>query len=565
MKSNSGIRFSGIKPLALAASLLGSTLAIAATPITYSSSDWYRSWTVNAVKQQNHIDQNSPFKRAVFPTTHNSFNSKAYANLNGRYTDPNHTLSIYDQLRAGIRAVEMDVHWTSHLTGTWPWEWKYSNELLLCHAQGNNVGCHPNDRVFAEGLDELSRFLNENPNEVVLLYVEDYMQGHYSEALNMLQSRLGSRIYTASAHYGGNGCGELPRDLSKAQVRAAGKNLLIMGAGGCGSAWSAVAFQNHFHNTVDHEKLSGYPNCQIDAMGPNNWQGGLTRAYNDSTILSGKKTMSTAQVETMVRCGFGAIAPEPLAANDARHTAQVWSWAVNEPNNSTGADVEGENCAEHAANGHFNDQSCKVSHRFACQHAGNRGWRITSASSQWQDGRAACQNEFGNDGYAFATPSNGYENAKLVDAKNAAGAGGQSIWLNYADLEQEGYWTAYRPVYAQWAAGEENRVGCASLRSSGQYQSQSCDLAKPVACQHRVTGEWKVSSRSASFNGAEAACAAEFGIRFGFAVPGNKALFDALVATRFDNIWLNLRHPGTASRMPGVMLPREAGVIGIAN
>ena len=554
-----------IKLLSLTSSLLCSALAFGAQPVSYNDSDWYRSWAVNAVKQQNHIDQNTPIKMAVFPTTHNSFNSKAYANLNGRYLDPNQQISIYDQLRAGIRAIEMDVHWTSHLTGTWPWEWKYSNELLLCHGQSNNLGCHPNDRVFTEGLDELARFLNENPNEVVLLYVEEYMQGHYTEAVNMVQSRLGNRIYTSTQHYGGNGCGELPRDLSKAQIRASGKNVVIMGAGGCATPWGAVAFQNHFHNTVDHNKLTAYPNCNIDAMGPANWQGGLTRAYNDSTTLSGQQTMSQTQVETMVRCGFGAVAPEPLAVGDSRHTAQVWSWAVNEPNNYTGNDADGENCAEHAANGRFNDQSCRVAHRFACQHQANRSWRITNASGLWQDGRAACQNEFGNDGYAFATPSNGYENAKLVDAKNAAGAGGQSIWLNYADIEQEGNWTSYRPVYAQWPAGEENRVGCASLRSSGQYQSQSCDQAKPVACQHRVTGEWKISSRSVPFAQAEAVCTQDFGVHFGFAVPANKALFDALVATRADNIWLNLRHLGIGSRLPGVMLPKEAGVIGIAN
>jgi hypothetical protein len=554
-----------IKRLALAGSLLCSTLAFAAQPVSYSASDWYRGWAVNAVKQQNHIDQNSPLKLAVFPTTHNSFNSKVYANLNGRYLDPNHVLSIYDQLRSGIRAIEMDVHWTSHLTGTWPWEWRYSNELLLCHGQSNNLGCHTNDRVFTEGLDELARFLNENPNEVVLLYVEEYLQGHYNEAVNMVQSRLGNRIYTSTAHYGGNGCGELPRELTKAQVRAAGKNLLIMGADSCGNPWSAITFKGHFHNTVDHNKLSAYPNCQIDGMGPANWQGGLTRAYNDSTILSGQNKMSLAQVETMVRCGFGAVAPEPLAANDERHSAQVWSWAVNEPNNATGSDAEGENCAEHASNGRFNDNSCKVVHRYACQNQSSRAWRITNAAGQWQDGRAACQAEFGNDGYAFATPSNGYENAKLVDAKNAAGAGAQALWLNYADLEQEGYWTAYRPVYAQWPAGEEGRTGCASLRSYGQYQNQSCDQVKPVACQQRVTGEWKISSRTGNFTQAEAICSAEFGVQFGFAVPANKAMFDALMGTRADNVWLNLRNLGSSNRMPNIMLPREAAVIGIVN
>jgi hypothetical protein len=539
-------------------------LAQAATPISYTDSDWYRSWAVNAIRQQNHIDQNSPLRYAVLPTTHNSYNSKAYANLNGRYLDPNHVSSVYDQLRAGIRAIEMDVHWTTHLTGTWPWEWRYSNELLLCHGQSNHLGCHPNDRVLTEGLDELTRFLNENPNEVVLLYVEDYMQGHYSEALNMVQSRLGSRLYTSAMHYGtANACGPLPRDISKAQIRAAGKNLLLMGAGGCGTAWSNVAFQNHFHNTISFAKMTAYPDCKIDGQGPADWQAGLTRAYNDSTTLSGKESMSRAQVENMVLCGVGAIAPEPLQVGDERHTAQVWSWNVGEPNNATGANSDGENCAEQGANGRFNDQACQVSHRFACQHLTNRSWRITGAAGVWQNGRSQCQAEFGNEGYAFATPANGYENAKLSDAKKAMGASGQAVWLNYADLELEGNWVAYRPVYAQWAAGEEARAGCASFASSGQYQSQNCSVAKPVACQHRVSGAWQISRSSGSFTQAEAICSSEFGVHVGFAVPANLAQYQALLATRADNIWLNLRSIG--GRMPGVMQPKEVAVIGINN
>lgn len=539
--------------------------ANAAQPITYSSSDWYKGWAVNAIKQQNHLDHNSQMRFSGYPTTHNSFNSGAYSNASFRYSDPNQSLSIYDQLRSGIRAIEMDAHWTTHATGTWPWEWKFFDDLLLCHAQSNNVGCHTNDRGFNQGVDELTQFLNENPNEVVILYIEDYMRGHYSEALNILQSRLGSRIYNSSLHYG-QGCGSLPRDLSKAQVRAAGKNLLIVGAesSSCGTVWNNVAFQGHFHQTIDFAKMTAYPGCAIGTQSAADWQSGLTRAYNDSTTLSGKESMSLAQVQNLVRCGVGAVAPEPLNVNDDRHTARVWSWAVNEPNNWSGGDADGENCAEHAASGRFNDASCKTSHRFACQHATTRAWRITSGSGIWQNGQAQCQAEFGADAYAFATPSNGYENARLVDAKAAQGLGNETLWLNYADLEQEGAWVSYRPVYTQWPQGEENKFGCAALEANGLYQSRACDLAKPVACQHRVNGNWQISQRTASFANAQAACSAEFGVHYGFAVPASREQYQALTGRGVNSVWLNLRHLGYSSRLPGIMLPKEAAVTTIS-
>ncbi|MDK2126035.1 phosphatidylinositol-specific phospholipase C domain-containing protein [Parachitinimonas caeni] len=521
---------------------------------------WLQSWEVRAVRLQNHIDQRVSMNRAVYPATHNSFNSAAYANWSGRYAFPNHVLSIRDQLDAGIRAIEMDAHWSFH--SSWS---AMRMDLKLCHGTDSHLGCHPNDRLLEEGLSELADWLRANPEEVVLLYIEDKMSGHQDKAISLLNRLLGDRLYTPRLHApaarAANQCVGLPHELSKAQVRAAGKNVLVMGAdrGSCEYDWANYSFHQHFHITVDHKRLNAYPNCQVGngggMAGPDLLQTNLVRAYNDAAS-SLNDSMSAQTVADLVKCGVGAVAPEPLKPGSDHFKAQVWSWDVNQPDNSRANDPGGEHCAEQMSNGRLNDLACKAfQRRFACQatqpvNGWDYDWRITRAAGVWQDGQAACQAEFGAQGYAFAMPANGYENARLRDAANAAGAGG--VWVNYADLEAEGKWMAYRPVYAVWQSAQTDR-GCARLDADG-YRSSACDQRKRFACQEFGTGNWRLSRSAEIFGKGDEVCRNEFGWRYALSAPANHQQFEALLADpQARDVWVNLRHPGSV----GVMLPAE--------
>ena len=113
-----------------------------------------------------------------------------------RYIDPNHILSIYNQLEIGIRSIEIDVHWTLNTVGLKFWEnWK--KRLLLCHGKNDHKGCSPVDRHFTEGLSEVSSFLRkpENANEVLIIYIEDHMDGKYDKAISHIQSTIGDLVY----------------------------------------------------------------------------------------------------------------------------------------------------------------------------------------------------------------------------------------------------------------------------------------------------------------------------------------------------------------------------------
>src|SRR3990167_11298028 len=93
-----------------------------------TTTSYASTWIEKALKLQREIDLNAPLNEATFIGTHNSYNSKFYANP-VRYIDPNQLLSITDQLETGIRSLEFDVHWTTNKN--------LLKDLLLCHAGSN--------------------------------------------------------------------------------------------------------------------------------------------------------------------------------------------------------------------------------------------------------------------------------------------------------------------------------------------------------------------------------------------------------------------------------------------
>src|SRR5690606_37279069 len=113
--------------------LIGVTVLCTRAPLAASSLDDYRAGRAQqAHLVQRNLDLGEPLGRNNIQKTHNSFNSSAYASL-GSYHDPNQQYSLVDQLDMGIRALELDVHYT--MTPS------FGKELLLCHGQANHVGC----------------------------------------------------------------------------------------------------------------------------------------------------------------------------------------------------------------------------------------------------------------------------------------------------------------------------------------------------------------------------------------------------------------------------------------
>ena len=395
-------------------------------------SDYKASWAYRALQHQGDIDLFAPFGKASFLTTHNSYNAGVYSQ-NGSYIDPNHQISIYDQLEIGIRAIELDVHHTFSSSGFWPWEWTFTQELKLSHANGD-TGTHPNDRYFTQGLQEVRGWLNNNPNEVLIIYIEDHMEGYYDKAISEMNGIIGDLVFKP------NGCQSLPMGMSKADLLAAGKQIVLIGGNCATSSWSNYVFNGVFSATESLETFTPYPVCTAGGKDSTYIQNHLVRIFEDSTVLSSLfgdpgPRITAADAAEMVECGIGAIGLDQVVPFDSRLQAQVWSWSENEPNN-----VGGEDCAVQGSDGRFNDLPCSLYSRVACQDPDSRDWVITDGSYTWADGASACSDEFPGEGFIFGVPVNGYENAELRELK--ADVGIDSVWINYSDRLNEGQWIA---------------------------------------------------------------------------------------------------------------------------
>ena len=422
-------RFRRLRLTAFLLALLVSALARAG-----AVDDFENSWTARALALQRALDADQPLAQAFFPGTHNSYNSKAYQNAT-RYLDPNQHYSLTDQLRMGIRALELDVHYTFKIDG-WPWNW--GNRLLLCHGQDNHVGCSPADRYFRDGVAEIARWLDRNPSEVILLYIEDHMDGRYGDAIRTLSQAFGQRIFRPS----GNGCQGIPMQISKTDILRAGKQVLIMTDGCRNTEWNRWVFGGF------GDYLNGYPTGEVADLGTclasrfsrAFFDSHIVRVYEDRTRLSATfgdpgDPLTPAALARAVQCGVNMPGMDMLSPGDGRLDAAVWSWQPGEPNDWAGQ----EDCAESLGNGRFNDLNCGGFRPFACQRPGTHDWYVTRQSAPWQEGDALCAAETGGQ-YRFAVPRNAWDNENLKAVKALLGA--ERVWLNYSDRITEGQWQA---------------------------------------------------------------------------------------------------------------------------
>jgi hypothetical protein len=140
-----------------------------------------------------------PYDRIAFATTHN-----AMSNADDNWVNPNQQHGIERQLGDGVRGLMLDLHY---------WE----GQVMLCHgvcALGTTlIGMKP----LGTALEEIGRFLNANPNEVLTILFESYVEAVDVEAA-IEQAGLVGRVYS---HHRGKPWPTLRKLLS------AGKRLVV--------------------------------------------------------------------------------------------------------------------------------------------------------------------------------------------------------------------------------------------------------------------------------------------------------------------------------------------------
>ncbi|MEX2557905.1 MAG: hypothetical protein WEB06_20025 [Actinomycetota bacterium] len=381
--------------------------------------DAYEStWVHRALTLQRALGSSLPLGEALFPSTHNSFNSASYPpTLSG--FDANQQYTMTDQLRMDMRGLEIDVHWFPSLTAA-PGEG--GRAPLMCHATGPHIGCTI-ERHLRDGLTELRAWLDANPTEVLILYIEDHLDdetGH-ARAAATIEEELGTGSPRDLVLRPSGPCDEgLPLDVSAADILAAGKQVVIASACGGGAAWSGLVHsQDDFWVEGGADDFDANPPCGFSAE---EYATSWTRYFEDSTWLStmvdgSASPLTSTHFAAMVACGVNMPSFDQLAPDDVRLEAVVWSWSPDEPSTNAAG-----NCALHRGDGRFAADSCAAAHRAACVYADGT-WALSSTASPWAT--ASCPAEA-----TFSVPRNGPQNLALKTAKSAAGV--SDVWLAYS-------------------------------------------------------------------------------------------------------------------------------------
>ncbi len=388
--------------------------------------DYTNTWVHQALSYQRQLDHDQPLSRSTFLATHNSFNSKAYYSF-----DPNQVNSITDQLRMDIRALELDVH-------------SFAGALVLCHGTAEHLGCFPNNRSFRQGLEEIAQWLTaeENKNEVLILYFEEHINSaDYSEAVQVIEDVLGTFVFKPQS----GGCEGIPVALSKADILAADKQILLM-SDGCPndlySSWVYGGIGDYLNGypTGDLENVADFPLCDTVDFDRDAFNSLLVRYYEDRTLISAlygdpPPPITAQKMPLLIKCEANIIGMDKLMPSDGRLEAAIWSWSPQQPVNLLGT----EDCATQTDSGKFIASQCDEIKAFACKHPLTQQWSAVTTTGTWQDGAALCAQQ----GLLFAVPFSGYDNELLKIAKQQAGVA--EVWLNYSDISSEGDWNNTTP------------------------------------------------------------------------------------------------------------------------
>lgn len=391
------------------------------------------SWADRALALQYDLAGDVELRNAPWVGTHNSFNSVAEMGPTLSDLDANQQLTLVDQLRIGVRSLELDVHWFPGLRNG-----SAERAPVVCHARGakeGHAGCTIENTLDVT-LAPVARWLREHPGQVLLLYLEDHLEdaaGHAAGAA-AVRSQLGDMLYLPPS--GGAACDTLPLELTRDQVLAARKQVVVVSGCGVGAAWPAVAFDwsSPVHVESRPRGFQDFPDCGPD-FGRDTYESRIVRYYEDSTALTaGASTVGAQTVDDgitpataarMARCGVDLTGLDQLLPDDGRLDALVWSWERDEPA------ADGGDCAVQAPGGRWHARDCGERHPVACR-AADGAWTVAGPPVPAAAAPARCR------AAGHAVPRTGFENELLELA-----AGGGEVWLGQR-REGDG-WAALDP------------------------------------------------------------------------------------------------------------------------
>ncbi len=372
------------------------------------------SWVHRAARFQYRLAGPLPILHGAWIGTHNSFNANDPENPTLSKSDSNQQLTLTQQLDIDVRSLEIDIHLVNGVA-------------TVCHGRGpeeQNLGC-TTEPSFADVLPEIVAWLDRNPKQVILLYLEDDIGDGtgpgYDQVVTELNRQLRSRIYQPVRLRGQSPqsqCVPLPGDVTRNQVRRTGARVVLVGK--CAPGWASLVFDwNDVHvesgSTADYKP---FPACDASYK-RDVYDSKLVRYYEDSTFVAtvvapttpaqDPEALTPEKAGTMIRCGVNLFGFDQLLPDDGRLEATIWSWRPKQP--------RGTGCAVMGTQGRWGiGRSCRA--RPACR-TGDGEWLVPSQKFGFRGARRACRAV----GARFAVPRTGYANSLL----HAAADGGRVL------------------------------------------------------------------------------------------------------------------------------------------
>ena len=400
-------------------------------------------WTQRALSLQYELESDLPLRNTPWVYTHNSYNSVAEMGPTLSNRDPNQQLDLVDQLDQGVRHLEIDTHLFPS-----PQDPRVGPlGPVVCHAQEPGAGCSA-EKPLVVVLGELRGWLDRHPRQVLLLYLESHLRDDagYDAGADSVEEALGGLMYRPPST--GGRCDPMPLELTRDQVRAAGKQVVAIGPCGEGARWRSFVFDERARKTgSDNAPFEDFPGCGPD-YNRAQYDASPIRYYEDATQLTanaggGSDPITPALTAKMARCGVDLIGFDFLAAGDPRLESLVWSWAPGQPR-------AGGNCSVQRSDGRWEARPCRERHRVACRDASG-AWVVPKRRARAVSAPRVC----GRPELVNAVPRTGFEGQLLRAAIVRAGA--RNVWLGqrlrdngWEPVEKAGCGPSLRQPMRRW-------------------------------------------------------------------------------------------------------------------
>ena len=414
----------------------------------------WTTWAIN--NQRNDLAGDEPINWVMYLGGHNA-NSNVVDGYIGDMIQ-NEFYSMTDQMRAGVRMLELDV-------GVGDLIDKNNDWLRLVHAMTilgiTTTGA--GDRFFYDAVKEFKDWLVENPEDIIITHgdgwgdgVKDklglpilaylgelvYKPGDLSEVLNICQGGAPPAACTVKS----NLIDQAPRWPTRRELLAKDKQFIASGDLSHDFIWKGTLMDgppgdtSHGVSAIDLDTCSAVSIEHIwDPSSFNNTWARVREARSGADLfVPWVGLFDKERVSKMARCNVthpsmdyilrawdtpllmcaSDDVPDPCPNPDNRLKGLVWSWKEGLPEDYKD-DFNAEEDAKGYAlfdgeDGRWASTMPEEEHPFACAVARDgeplewldkRGeiWRVTAGTGPWSDGVSQCEQEFGPAGTHFNT------------------------------------------------------------------------------------------------------------------------------------------------------------------